>query len=102
MGAALLAEPVTARDAAAWGMIWQAVPDADFAAAVAARASQLAQGPTTSYRLIKQALRASLGNSLSDQLALEARLQAEAAATRDFREGVLAFLEKRPPRYRGA
>ena len=101
MGAALFAEPVTARDAAAWGMIWQAVPDADFAATVAARARQLAQGPTASYRLIKQALRASLGNGLPDQLALEARLQAEAAATADFREGVAAFLAKRPARYEG-
>ena len=101
MGAALFAEPVTARDAAAWGMIWQAVPDADFAATVAARARQLAEGPTATYRLIKQALRASLGNSLPDQLALEARLQAEAAATADFREGVAAFLAKRPARYEG-
>lgn len=101
MGAALLAEPVPARQAAAWGMIWQAVPDADFAATVAARARQLADGPTTSYRLIKQALRAGLANALADQLALEARLQAEAAATRDFREGVAAFLGKRPARYEG-
>ena len=101
MGAALFAEPVAARDAAAWGMIWQAVPDADFAATVAARARQLAEGPTASYRLIKQAMRAALGNALPDQLALEARLQAEAAATRDFREGVAAFREKRPARYEG-
>ncbi len=101
MGAALFAEPVTAREAAAWGMIWQAVPDDAFAETVAARARQLAQGPTASYRLIKQALRASLGNALPDQLALEARLQGEAAATRDFREGVAAFLGKRPARYEG-
>jgi 2-(1,2-epoxy-1,2-dihydrophenyl)acetyl-CoA isomerase len=101
MGAALLAEPVTAREAAAWGLIWQAVPDAEFSATVAARARQLASGPTASYRLIKQALRASLANTLPDQLALEARLQAEAAATRDFGEGVAAFLEKRAPRFEG-
>jgi 2-(1,2-epoxy-1,2-dihydrophenyl)acetyl-CoA isomerase len=101
MGAALLSEPVTAREAAAWGLIWQAVPDAGFSATVAARARQLASGPTASYRLIKQALRASLANTLPDQLALEARLQAEAAATRDFGEGVAAFLEKRAPRFEG-
>ena len=58
MGAALFAEPVTAEEAAAWGMIWQAVPDEDFAATVAARAAQLARGPAVAYRLIKQALRA--------------------------------------------
>ena len=101
MGAALFAEPVTARDAADWGMIWQAVPDDDFPATVAARARQLAQGPTASYARIKQALRAGLASTLPDQLALEARLQAEAAATADFREGVAAFLAKRAPRYEG-
>lgn len=101
MGAVLFAEPVTAAQAEAWGMIWQAVPDADFAATVAARAAHLAQGPTTTYRLAKAALRGSLDQHLPEQLAVEARLQAEAGATRDFREGVAAFLEKRPARYTG-
>jgi 2-(1,2-epoxy-1,2-dihydrophenyl)acetyl-CoA isomerase len=101
MGAALFAEPVTAEQAAAWGMIWEAVPDADFPATVQARADQLAQGPTTAYRLIKQALRRSLDHRLAEQLAFEARLQGEAGRTRDFREGVAAFIEKRPARYEG-
>jgi 2-(1,2-epoxy-1,2-dihydrophenyl)acetyl-CoA isomerase len=57
MGAALFAERITARQAADWGMIWEAVPDDAFAAAVQARAAQLAQGPTVAYRLIKRALR---------------------------------------------
>lgn len=102
MGAALFAEKVSARQAVDWGMIWEAVPDDAFAAHVAARAGALAAGPTVAYRLVKQALRASPGNGLEDQLALEARLQSEAGATEDFREGVAAFLEKRPARYRGA
>lgn len=102
MGAALFAEKIGARQAADWGMIWEAVPDDAFVAHVAARAGALAQGPTVSYRLVKQALRASPANGLEAQLALEARLQAEAGATEDFREGVAAFLEKRPARYRGA
>lgn len=101
MGAALFAEPVSAEEAARWGMIWAAVPDEDFAATVAARAEGLAAGPTAAYRRIKQALRASLGNGLAEQLALEARLQGEAGRTEDFPEGVRAFLEKRPARYRG-
>lgn len=101
MGAALFAEPVPAEEAARWGMIWAAVPDEDFADMVAARAKQLSTGPTAAYRLIKQALRASLGNGLGEQLALEARLQGEARRTEDFGEGVRAFLEKRPPQYRG-
>lgn len=101
MGAALFAEPVSAEQAAAWGMIWEAVPDADFSARVAARATQLANGPTAAYRLLKQALRSSLDNGLPAQLALEARLQGEAGATLDHREGVAAFIEKRPARYVG-
>lgn len=102
MGAALFAEKVTARQAADWGMIWEAVPDAGFAAHVAGRAGALAAGPTVAYRLVKQALRASPGNGLAEQLALEARLQGEAGATADFREGVAAFLEKRAARFTGA
>jgi 2-(1,2-epoxy-1,2-dihydrophenyl)acetyl-CoA isomerase len=102
MGAALFAEKVSAAQAADWGMIWEAVPDAAFAAHVAGRAGTLANGPTVAYRLVKQALRASPANGLEAQLALEAQLQGEAGATADFREGVAAFLEKRPARYRGA
>ncbi|MEV8466718.1 enoyl-CoA hydratase-related protein [Fluviibacterium sp. DFM31] len=101
MGAALFAEPVPARQAAAWGMIWEAVPDADFSQHVARRAVHLATGPTEAYRLTKQALRASMANDLETQLALEAQLQGKAGATRDFSEGVLAFLEKRVPDYQG-
>jgi 2-(1,2-epoxy-1,2-dihydrophenyl)acetyl-CoA isomerase len=101
MGVALFAEPVGAERAEQWGMIWEAVPDEAFADIVAARAAQLAAGPTAAYRLIKQALRRSCGRGLDEQLALEARLQGEAGLTRDFREGVTAFLEKRPARYEG-
>ena len=101
MGAALFAERITAAQADAWGMIWEAVPDDTFAATVQSRAAQLARGPSVSYRLIKKALRASFGNSLAEQLDLEARLQGEASRTRDFQEGVMAFLEKRPARYEG-
>jgi 2-(1,2-epoxy-1,2-dihydrophenyl)acetyl-CoA isomerase len=101
MGAALFAEPVTARQAEAWGMIWEAVPDAIFAAHVAARARHLAEGPTAAYAHAKHALRASFGNDLDTQLALEAQLQGQCGQTRDFSEGVLAFLEKRPARFEG-
>ena len=101
MGAVLFAEPVTATQAAEWGMIWEAVPDAAFAERVAARAAHLAKGPTATYRLAKEALRKSWGNDIPGQLALEAALQNRAGATADFREGVAAFLEKRPARYQG-
>jgi 2-(1,2-epoxy-1,2-dihydrophenyl)acetyl-CoA isomerase len=101
MGTALFADKVGARQAEAWGMIWRAVPDADFAAEVAARAAELARGPTAAYRRIKAALRAGLAHDLERQLALEATLQGEAGRTRDFAEGVAAFLEKRAPRFEG-
>ncbi len=101
MGAALFAEPVSARQAAEWGMIWEAVPDAEFDAHWRARAVKLAAGPTEAYRGVKDTLRRSFANDLDAQLALEAQVQGRLGRTRDFREGVIAFLEKRPARYEG-
>lgn len=101
MGAALLADKITARQADEWGLIWSAIPDDQFEDHIAARARQLATGPTQAYARIKQALRASYDNDLDQQLKLEARLQGEAGNTRDFVEGVTAFLEKRPAKYQG-
>lgn len=101
MGAALFAEPVPARTAADWGMIWEAVADDAFAAHWQARAAKLAKGPTHAYTSLKQALRQSWSNTLDEQLTLEARLQGGCGKTRDFREGVLAFMEKRAPQYEG-
>lgn len=101
MGMMLFADAIPASQAADWGMIWQAVPDADFAEGVAARARQLAQGPTGCYLRIREAVAASFDNDLEDQLQLEARLQGEAGRSPDFREGVRAFLEKRKANFTG-
>jgi len=101
MGAALFAEPIPARQAADWGMIWEAVPEETFADTWWSRARQLAAGPTATYRNIKRALRSGMANDLEAQLLLEAQLQGELGETRDFKEGVLAFLEKREARFEG-
>ena len=101
MGAALFGEAISARDASDWGMIWEAVPDAKFAAHWGARAAHLAVGPTEAYRHLKTALRGSWENSVEAQLDLEARLQGACAQTRDFKEGVVAFLGKRKPSFEG-
>ena len=101
MGAALFAEPISARQADDWGMIWEAVEDAKFDSHWRARAAHLAQGPTQAYGNLKRAVRESWENGFSGQLDLEAKLQGDCGKTRDFKEGVVAFLEKRPARYEG-
>lgn len=101
MGMMLFAEKVTAQQAADWGMIWQAVPEASFVETVGARARQLASGPTGAYLSVRQALRASGANDFATQLELEAQLQGKAGRSADFREGVTAFLQKRAPEFSG-
>ncbi|MFT7058574.1 MAG: 2-(1,2-epoxy-1,2-dihydrophenyl)acetyl-CoA isomerase [Pseudorhodobacter sp.] len=101
MGAALFADKISADQAADWGMIYESIPDETFAAHWQARAAHLAQGPTAAYRGVKTAIRASYGNTLEQQLALEAKLQGACGLTHDFKEGVIAFLEKRTAKYEG-
>lgn len=101
MGAALFADKISARQADDWGMIWEAVPDAQFDAHWRAKAAQLAAGPTAAYAGVKAAIRGSWDNSFEAQLALEAEEQGKCGKTRDFKEGVLAFTEKRPAAFEG-
>ena len=101
MGAALFADKITARQADDWGMIWQAVPDAEFDAHWRAKATQLAAGPTAAYAEAKKAIRASWDNGLEDQLSLEAEAQGRCGKSQDFAEGVMAFTRKRSPKFQG-
>ncbi|WP_417605106.1 enoyl-CoA hydratase-related protein [Primorskyibacter flagellatus] len=101
MGAALFADKISARQADDWGMIYEAVADDGFETHWRKRAAHLANGPTAAYNALKQAIRGSFDNTLDEQLALEAQLQGKCGQTRDFKEGVVAFLEKRPANYEG-
>ncbi len=101
MGAAFFAERISAAQAAEWGMIWEAVPDTEFRESWWNRALHLASGPTESYRGIKRAMRETFSNTLDAQLELEAKIQGNCGRTRDFREGVVAFKEKRKPEFEG-
>jgi 2-(1,2-epoxy-1,2-dihydrophenyl)acetyl-CoA isomerase len=101
MGAALFADKITAQQADDWGMIWESVADDGFADHWRARAAHLAKGPTAAYKGVKDTIRGSFDNTLDDQLLLEARVQGACGKTRDFKEGVVAFMEKRPAQYEG-
>jgi 2-(1,2-epoxy-1,2-dihydrophenyl)acetyl-CoA isomerase len=98
---ALLAEKITAEQAVQWGLIWKVVDDDRLMDEAMALARHLATQPTRGLARIKQALDASLGNSLGIQLDLERDLQRELGRTQDYREGVTAFFEKRPPKFVG-
>lgn len=98
---ALLAEPVEAEQAEAWGMIWKAVDDARLMDEAHRLAAHLATQPTVGLGLIKQALDASQTNDLDRQLDLERDLQGQAGGTPDYMEGVTAFFEKRQPKFTG-
>lgn len=99
---AFLEESLTAEQALACGLVHRVVPDDELAEAALTEASRLAQGPTRAFALTKQAFNRGVLGDLEACLELEAGLQASAVGTSDAREGVQAFLEKRPPRFRGA
>ncbi|MBI5836825.1 MAG: 2-(1,2-epoxy-1,2-dihydrophenyl)acetyl-CoA isomerase [Candidatus Eisenbacteria bacterium] len=97
----LLGDKLPAAEAARWGLIHRAVPDPDLMEAAMALARRLAGMPTRALGMSKRLINAGVVNPLDAQLDLERDVQAEAGGTADFREGVAAFLEKRPPRFEG-
>jgi len=94
-------ETLTAERALAIGMINRVVPADDLAVAAAKFAEKLALAPTGSIGRIKRMLNASFSNDLPAQLALEHECQIESGRSEDFKEGVAAFFEKRPPQFTG-
>jgi 2-(1,2-epoxy-1,2-dihydrophenyl)acetyl-CoA isomerase len=95
-------ENVSASRAAQFGMINRVVPADELMVEALMLAKRLAQAPTAGIGRIKQLLNASYHNSLEQQLALEHELQIESGRSDDFREGVSAFFEKRPPKFSGS
>jgi len=100
-GLVMLAEPLSAEKAEAWGLVWKVVDDDRLALEVSSVAGKLAAGATYALALAKRALAASAGNTLNRQLDLERELQQLASASPDAREGIAAFLDKRAPRFTG-
>src|ERR1044072_989070 len=92
---------VSAQAAAEMGMINSVTPDEELMSRAMAMAEKLAHAPTAALAAIKKVLDASAANDLRSQLDLERKTQIESGKTKDFVEGVSAFLEKRPPRFVG-
>jgi 2-(1,2-epoxy-1,2-dihydrophenyl)acetyl-CoA isomerase len=92
---ALLAEPLDAETAAAWGMIWKAVDDEGLLAEANAIAKRLAGGPTRGLGLTKRAIQAAAGNSLDAQLDLERDLQGDAGRSPEMKAAIAAFFAAR-------
>ncbi|ENO89334.1 2-(1,2-epoxy-1,2-dihydrophenyl)acetyl-CoA isomerase PaaG [Thauera linaloolentis] len=101
MGLALLADKLPADKAVDWGLIWAAYDDAEFAARVDALAAQLAAMPTKALVRTRQAMHAAPGHTLEQQLSFEGGFMRELGWSRDYAEGIAAFMEKRAPRFTG-
>lgn len=101
MGLAMLADKLPAEQAAQWGLIWAAYEDGEFASRVESLVAQLAKMPTKALVRIRQAMHASLSHTLEQQLSFEGGVMRELGWSRDYAEGVAAFLQKRQPNFTG-
>lgn len=97
----LLGRPVTAVDAAAWGMIHRAVPAADLDAAVDELVGELVVGPTVAIGLMKKSVNTALDGGIVEAMANEAMALELSSRSGDFREGLAAFKERRDPEFKG-
>jgi 2-(1,2-epoxy-1,2-dihydrophenyl)acetyl-CoA isomerase len=97
----VLAERLPAEKALAWGVVSQVHDDDKLMPATLSLAAELTERPPATLALLRRAYWEGLDNAFDDQLELEAQLQSAAGKTGDFREGVMAFREKRQPNFKG-
>lgn len=95
-------DPLSAREAAEWGMIWRAVPDHDLLETARSFANKLTTKGPLSFHATKQALAASWHNDFAAQLNLERDNQQMLGYSEDYTEGVTAFREKRATNFTGS
>ena len=102
MGAALLGDKLSAADAKEWGMIWDVAPEGEDCVAAAMKLAQrLAVMPTKALVATRKLLREAASRDLDAQLDAERDVQSAMGRTHDYIEGVTAFLQKRPPQFKG-
>lgn len=100
-GLAMLGERLDAETAEQWGMIWKSVADVSLMQQAMAMAEHFAVAPTKGLAFTKRAFQASYTNTLPEQLKLEAEMMRELGYSHDYREGVDAFVNKRPATFKG-
>lgn len=98
---AMLGDKIGAEEAERMGMIYKMIPLENFEEEVNKLALKMANMPTKALGMIKELFNKSMTNDLEAQLALESKLQIEAAQSEDYKEGVAAFIEKRKPNFKG-
>lgn len=97
----MLGDKIDAVEAERLGMIYKYFSAEKFEEESIKLVEKMAQMPTKALALTKEAMNQSFTNNLDEQLALESKFQIEAASSKDYKEGVNAFVEKRKPKFEG-